>query len=236
MTVYHLPALDKAAQIVSSDGRPSVYFQRFWQNLTFTAVEGANQNSDIASLTSQVTTLNGQMSTVNATLPGKQPLDSDLTAVAGLATTGLIVRTAAGSAATRTLTGTANEIAVSNGDGVSGDPTLSLPAALTFTGKTITGGTFSSPALTGAPTAPTASAGDNTTKVATTAFIRTEAVRRATFTTWTAATGTASRATFSTYSAPTISASPTQAEVQALADHVQVLSERLKALVDDLKT
>jgi hypothetical protein len=43
----------------------------------------------------------------------------------------------------RTITGTANEITVVNGDGVSGNPTLSLPAALTFTSKTVTGGTFS---------------------------------------------------------------------------------------------
>lgn len=52
---------------------------------------------------------------------------------------------------------------------------------------------------------------------------------------WTAATGTASRATFATYTAPTITNPPTQAEVQAVANAVQVLSERMKALVDDLQ-
>jgi len=52
---------------------------------------------------------------------------------------------------------------------------------------------------------------------------------------WTAATGTASRSTFATYTAPTISASPTQAEVQAVADAVQALSRHMKALIDDLK-
>lgn len=41
----------------------------------------------------------------------------------------------------RTLTGTANEITVTAGD-FSATPTLSLPAALTFTGKTVTGGTI----------------------------------------------------------------------------------------------
>lgn len=53
---------------------------------------------------------------------------------------------------------------------------------------------------------------------------------------WTAATGTANRATFATYTAPTISASPTQAEVQAVADAAQVNSRTLKALLDDLIT
>jgi len=52
---------------------------------------------------------------------------------------------------------------------------------------------------------------------------------------WAAATGTADRTTYATYTAPTISGPPTQAEVQAIANHVQVLSERLKALIDDLQ-
>ena len=57
-----------------------------------------------------------------------QAFDSDLSAVAGLSTTGLVARTGAGTAATRAITGTANQITVANGDGVSGNPTLSLPA------------------------------------------------------------------------------------------------------------
>jgi hypothetical protein len=57
-----------------------------------------------------------------------QGFDSDLSAVAGLSTTGLIARSGAGTATTRTITGTANQIAVTNGDGVAGNPTLSLPA------------------------------------------------------------------------------------------------------------
>lgn len=77
-----------------------------------------------------------------------QAYDADLAAVAGLATTGLVARTGAGTVSTRTVTGTAAEVTVSNGDGVSGNPTVSLPTALTFTGKTVTGGSFSSPAIT----------------------------------------------------------------------------------------
>lgn len=53
---------------------------------------------------------------------------------------------------------------------------------------------------------------------------------------WASPTGTAERTTFTTYTAPTISNPPTQAEVQAVADAVQILSRRMKALVDDLKS
>jgi len=58
------------------------------------------------------------------------------------AANGIAVRTAAETFSARTITGTAAEITVADGNGVSGNPTLSLPAALTFTGKTVTGGTF----------------------------------------------------------------------------------------------
>ncbi len=64
------------------------------------------------------------------------------------ATTGILSETATNTFAKRTITGTTNEITITNGDGVSGNPTASLPAALTFTGKTVTGGTFASPTLT----------------------------------------------------------------------------------------
>jgi hypothetical protein len=74
-------------------------------------------------------------------------LTNDLAAIEGLATTGIIARTATDTAATRTVTGTANEITVTDGDGVAGNPTVSIPNSVTFTGKTVTGGTFSSPTI-----------------------------------------------------------------------------------------
>jgi hypothetical protein len=55
-----------------------------------------------------------------------QAKDTDLDALAALAATGLIARTGAGTVAARTITGTANRISVTNGDGVAGAPTLDL--------------------------------------------------------------------------------------------------------------
>lgn len=54
-------------------------------------------------------------------------LANDLSAVEGLGTSGLAARTAADTWATRTITGTANQITVTNGDGVAGNPTLATP-------------------------------------------------------------------------------------------------------------
>lgn len=84
-------------------------------------------------------------------------LANDLAALEGLSSTGIIARTATDTAAVRTITGTANEITLTNGDGVSGNPTVSIPSAVTFTGKTITGGTYTSPTIN----TPTLTVNDN---------------------------------------------------------------------------
>jgi len=66
-------------------------------------------------------------------------MDGDITG------NGLMTRTGAGAYTNRTITGTTNQISVSNGDGVSGNPTLSLPqdihtgASPTFAGGTLSG-------------------------------------------------------------------------------------------------
>lgn len=51
---------------------------------------------------------------------------------------------------------------------------------------------------------------------------------------WSTATGTESKATFASFTAQSISTDPLQAEVQAIDDHVVVLSQRLAALVNGL--
>ena len=75
--------------------------------------------------------------------------NAEITAIAALTTTGLLTRTADDTWVHRLIAGTANEITLTNGDGVAANPTVSLPTALTFTGKTVTGGTFSAPIFSG---------------------------------------------------------------------------------------
>lgn len=66
-----------------------------------------------------------------------QAYDADLDAVAGLATAGLVSRTGGGTAAARTIVGTANEIEVVNGDGVAANPTIGIPSSPVLTTPTI---------------------------------------------------------------------------------------------------
>lgn len=98
---------------------------------------------------------------ITANLPS---LDSDLTALASNSTNGLWARTGAGTGAARTITGTANAISVTNGDGVSGNPTLAIS---------------SDAALPGNPTTTTQAVDNNTTRVATTAYVVSQAAAAA---------------------------------------------------------
>lgn len=62
-------------------------------------------------------------------------LANDLAALEALASTGLAARTAANTWAQRTITGTASNITVTNGDGVAGNPTIDLPATAVVAGS-----------------------------------------------------------------------------------------------------
>ena len=69
-----------------------------------------------------------------------QASDADLTALAALGSTGIAVRSAADTWVQRSIAGTANQVTLTNGDGVSGNPTVSLPAAITLPGSLAMGG------------------------------------------------------------------------------------------------
>ena len=60
---------------------------------------------------------------------GVQAWDTDLDGYAALSSTGLVARTGSGTAATRTITAGSAQLTVTNGSGVSGDPTVDLAYA-----------------------------------------------------------------------------------------------------------
>lgn len=68
----------------------------------------------------------GTIALISDLTAGYQPLDAELTAIAAIAANGLIVRTAAGAAAVRTIAVPASGLTITNPDGVSGNPTLAL--------------------------------------------------------------------------------------------------------------
>jgi hypothetical protein len=72
--------------------------------------------------------VDGVTSAIQTQLNAKQASDAELTAIAALSSNGLIARTGAGTAAVRTVTA-GTGITVTNGDGVSGNPTVEATLA-----------------------------------------------------------------------------------------------------------
>ena len=63
-------------------------------------------------------------------LEAVQPIDADLTAIAALSSTGLLSRTGSGTYSERTITAASARVTVTNGDGVSGNPTIEVPSGI----------------------------------------------------------------------------------------------------------
>lgn len=73
-------------------------------------------------------------------------LGTELQGLSGMASNGIVARTGSGSYAQRSINGTASNILVNNGDGVSGNPTINL--ATTITGAGPIGSTTTTPVIT----------------------------------------------------------------------------------------
>lgn len=88
--------------------------------------DGSGFLSAATTTSTEIGYVNGVTSAIQTQLNAKQTSDATLTALAAYNTNGLMTQTAADTFTGRTITGTASEITVTNGDGVAGNPTLSL--------------------------------------------------------------------------------------------------------------
>lgn len=79
-------------------------------------------------------TLTNSGSTQTGAVTSTFALANDLAALEGLASNGIAARTATDTWAVRTMTGTSNRVTITNGDGVSGNPTFDIAA--TYVGQT----------------------------------------------------------------------------------------------------
>lgn len=90
-------------------------------------VDGSIVDADVAA---GAAIAQSKIANLTTDLAAKQASDSDLSALAGVTGTGVLVRTGDGSATTRTIAGTANRLTVANGDGVAGAPTIDVSTSL----------------------------------------------------------------------------------------------------------
>jgi hypothetical protein len=134
-----IPPLDFRSRIVDANGCPTSQFIRLWQQFvanelgTFTLADSLGSLSTVSFNDSGTGDASGvgydgsANVTVSFNTVGAQQSDSTLTALAAYNTNGILTQTAPDTFTGRTITGTSGHITVANGNGVSGNPTLSLP-------------------------------------------------------------------------------------------------------------
>jgi hypothetical protein len=106
----------------------------YWSGSTWVALgSGSGSVTSVAVSGSTGLGVSGSPITTSGTIT--LTLGTELQGLSGLAANGVISRTGSGTYSARTITGTASNIVVTNGDGVSGNPTINLATA----GSAVTG-------------------------------------------------------------------------------------------------
>jgi len=118
---------DAAAQLITLGLNATAAEINLLDGVTASTTE-INLLDGVTASTVELNYVDGVTAPIQTQFSGKQPLDSDLTALANLATTGVVVRTGTGTAATRAI-GAGIGLTISNGTGVAGDPTLAADLA-----------------------------------------------------------------------------------------------------------
>ena len=128
----NLGATTVGSNLFTLPDQTDIRFPRINANNTVSTLTDAEFRTAIGAGTSSTTGTVTSVATGNGitggtiTNSGTIGLTGQALALHNLSSNGLVARTAEGAVSARTITGTANQITVSNGDGVSGNPTLSL--------------------------------------------------------------------------------------------------------------